>query len=297
MNKVIPVVITAALVIILTGSVLMPIISDAQDTQRTVYNNDISQRYSELFNGSDSIHDQDIEIYVESFLDNTLRITKNGVVSTLAAQRYQGTLLMSDAMNIRWDPGNGNIRITSGTINGSISQTNIVAPLTITIDNGIITVTDSSDEPKVYTATPTEWLFIPNNDGEWETIIQASGNFYLNGLEQVYFASNSDVIGFYAGNGGELATATEVYSWTFDGMEKDDRYIDLYVANLSQFTVDDELKELVGNDFIPFQVIIPRSVDAHITESSISAINLFGVIPLLVLVSLIASIALIVRRD
>lgn len=296
MNKTISVVITAALVIIITGSVLVPIITDAQDTQRTVYNNDISQRYSELFNGSDSILDQDIELYVESFTDNTLRITKNGAVSTLAAQRYQGTLLMCDAMNIRWDPGNGNFRMSSDTIDGSISQTNLVAPLTITIDNGIITVTDSSDTPKVYTATPTKWLFIPNDAGEWETILESSGNFYLNGLDQVYFSTNSNTIGFYDGNGGELEAATGVYSWTFDGMEKDDRYTDLYVANLSQFTVDDELGEIVGDDFVPFQVIIPRSVDAH-TEANISALALLGAIPVIILISLVASIALIFRRD
>lgn len=296
MNKVIPVVITAALVIILTGSVLMPIISDAQDTQRTVYNNDISQRYSELFNGSDSILDQDIELYVESFSDDTLRITKNGVVSTLAAYRFQGTLLMCDAMNIRWDPGTGNIRLSSETSGGTVTQVDIVAPLTITIDNGIITVTDSSDTPNVYTATPTKWLFIPNDAGDWETIIASSGNFYLNGLDQVYFSTTADSIGFYVGNGGELETATGTYSWTFDGMEKKDRYTDLYVANLSQFTVDDELREIVGDDFAPYQVIIPRSVDAH-TESNISALALLGAIPVILLTALAAIIALMfVRR-
>lgn len=300
MNKTISVVITAALVIILTGSVLMPIISDAQDTQRTVYNNEENLRYSELFSGSRSISDLNITLYVSSFTNDELIITNDGVESTINPANYQGTLIMCDKLNIRWDPGNGNVRLSS-SFDPLITETqnSLVAPLTVSIRGGNVTVTDSADYEA--TVTPTEWLFIPDENGMWETVTSSTSGVYINGLDQVYFSTivNSGNVGFIDGhNGSATSYSGESYTWAFEDMERVAGYVDLYRVDTADFRFSDNMPNNEdGTEVIPFQLIVPRSVDAHISESNISAITLLGAIPVILLTALAAIIALMyVRR-
>lgn len=299
MNKTISVVITAALVIILTGSVLMPIISDAQDTQRTVYNNAENLRYSELFSGSRSISDLNITLYVSSFTNDELIITNDGVESTINPANYQGTLIMCDQLNIRWDPGNGNVRLSSSSDPLVVeTQTSLVAPLTVSIRGGNVTVTDSADYEA--TVTPTKWLFIPDEDGMWETVISSDSGIYINGLDQVYFSTivSTGDVGFIDGhNGSATSYSGESYTWAFEDMERVAGYVDLYRVDMADFRFSDNMPNNAdSSEVIPYQLIVPRSVDAHISESNISAITLLGAIPVILLTAMAAIIALMYAR-
>lgn len=275
--------------VIMIGGALLPAVSSATDNERTIYNNEANLRYSELFSGSDSISNLNITLYVESFTNAEIKVTNGGVESTITPAGWQGTLIMCDKLNIRWDPGNGNVRVHSFADPLEIlTQSDLTAPLTISIANGTITVTDSADYTT--TVTPTEWLFIPDEDGAWETVLHSSNGIYVNDLNQVYFSTiiSTDNIGFMSGHDGIATTYNGVdYSWSFTNMEKVNGYVDLYRINMSDFRFGDGMPNNADESpIIPYQVIVPRSVDAH-TNTNVVVTSLFNVLPLVAITGLV----------
>lgn len=274
---------------VMIGGALLPSVASAVDDERTIYNNGENLRYSELFSGSSSISDLNITLYVSSFTNDELKITNNGVESTINPANYQGTLIMCDQLNIRWDPGNGNVRLSSASDPLNIlTQNALVAPLTISIVGGNVTVTDSAD----YTATvtPTKWLFIPDENGLWETVLSTDSGVYINSLDQIYFSTiiTTGNVGFIDGHNGVASSYSgESYTWTFENMERVAGYVDLYRVNITDFRFSDNMPHNAdGSEIIPFQLIVPRYIDAH-TSNNLAASALFNALPLIAIAGLV----------
>lgn len=282
---------------VIVATVLVPIISVGLDSSRTLLNNTDNLRYSELFEGSDNIDHLSVKLYVEDNTDNTLVKTINGVESTFEVARYQGTLLMCDKMNIRWDPGNGNVRISSVTINGTVSQNNLTAPYTVTVENGIVTFTDSSVEPVTYSVEPDDWLFVPDPNGDYETVLQSTTDVYINSLDDVYFSTSVDTndYGFVWGNAGEYSRLGGYTStFGFENMSLFEDYINVYRVNMGDFRFGGDMPDNSdGTPIIPFQLIVPRTVVGYTEPMGIVLTTILSSIPIFVVIGLLSSIIVV----
>ena len=271
-----------AVCVILVGSLLVPIISEAQDDQEVVYNNIVNNsNYSKIVD--DDLDDVNMVIVWDTA---TQILTVDG--SSLPLGWQNNTLFVSDQGSVRFNKDQTSN--TSYMYIGGGGVVTLTGPVTATIASGVITVTCGVDS---YTITPIEWLFIPDSEGNYKNFRtnDPTKTLYVNSIDDIYFCgtTGAESIGLISGHGGSC-TLWDVaddpsYDMTYT-IERVQGYTDLYELVLSSYAVStDDL-----TTFAPYYLMVPVEITAH-TDVNSSIIGLLEVIPVLVIAGIIAYVA------
>lgn len=274
-NKAVKIIIACVVGVILIGSLLVPIINDANKEISTPYNNAKTAAYLE------SILDfEDIEL---SMIVNgsTAELTIDGNTRTEILQGGGNALLFSKNIYIRYDASNAFVLVIDSS-SGAVRTTTATAPINVTISDGVITFTDSATEPFTVSVELDGFLFVPNQNGDFQVITSNAGSIYLNDANQIYYAGANNTYA-YTGHGGDVsiinttaeATAGFTTTATVDGQR------DLIMVDVGNFKVD------LGTESVtPTFFVIPNVVYGH-SDVEMQAVTLLYVIPVMLLVALV----------
>ena len=300
MNMKIPIIaITAFVVVVVIGSVLIPVLDDAKDDEKTVFNNNYN-RYSRLL-------DSDIDSFSMTI---TWNVTTTTAYVTVGDESYNYAMSSSRVPLICTEEGmlNANKVNSRGvlTYSGSASSINITdSPITIEVASGTVTLTDGASTPNVYTWDVGSWLFYPDNDGNYTAMNTTSDKdteIYLNSIDDLYFATviNTDSLGFVSGHGATCKffnqTDTPTYAMNLVSSQLAG-YTDVITTTIGSYTVSEDAgTNTDGTPFNPFITMVPRAVDGHTSQDN-SIIAIYEVIPALVIIALVVGVIALVFRS
>jgi len=280
-SRIVAGVVGLAVCVILVGSLLVPIISEAQDDQEVVYNNIVSNsNYSKIID--DDLDDVNMVIEWDTA---TQVLTVDGSSTTVTA--YNNTLFVSDQGCIFFSKADG----TSTLYIGGMATVTLTGPVTATIASGVITVACGVDS---YTITPIEWLFIPDVDGNYKNYrnVYPENTLYVNSIDDIYFCGRitTQSIGLISGHGGSC-TLWDVaddpsYDMTYT-IERVQGYTDLFEFIPSSYAVSTEAGTNPDlTPFTPYHIMMPLEITAH-TDVNSSIIGLLGAIPVVVIAAIL----------
>lgn len=292
--KITTILIGVAISIIMVSSVLMPVIVEAQDNEKTVYNNQDNGRYSVLYDSDLSNLDATIVTSAPGSGSLSVTVGDDSYNYPMSGGRY--SMIMCDKLFIRIQSESLEIHTTTGVAR----QTDITFPLTVSIVDGVVTVSDAGSYS--VTVTPEKWVFIPDTEGKYETVFRTDGSFYLNDLNQVYYTTyiTSSNLGLVTGigNTAEYVATGEPIDIRFIDVETIEPYTDLIRVNLGDCQLNSDVAtNSDGTPIVPNMYMVPISVDAHTPENN-SITGLLSAVPVLLLVAIVASMAVLFRlRD
>jgi len=280
-NRIVAGIVGLAVCVILVGSLLVPVISEAQDDQEVVYNNIINTgTYSKLVD--DDLDSVNMVIVWDTATDT---LTVDG--SAIYVSAWANTIFVSDQGKLGFSKQSE----TSDLYMGEGTVVTLTGPVTATIVSGVITVTCGVDS---YTITPIEWLFVPDEDGNYKNYhyVSPTETIYVNSIDDVYFCQVIlfQSIGLYSGHGGSC-TFWDVaddpsYDMTYT-IEKVQGFTDLYEFVLSSYAVSTEAGTNPDlTPFSPFFLMLPVEITAH-TDVNSSIIGLLGAIPVVIIAAII----------
>lgn len=295
-NKLIPIVLMLVVGIILAGSVLVPVLNDATETERTFTNNGIIRM--------DKVDDT-LDTTIAWDHTNPDVVTIGGVEKAMPQDLTIAlTIGGADDFFIRYSTNSVTVFHNNAVINASVSDT---SDLSITIAAGTIT---SSNGTNSDTFTYTDDLFIVSDTGAYvmknmndtvyvkkDSDIHGYGRTYLEGgiNTAANFNINGNVDdGFTVEPWGTAATLTVGDITVTD--EPATGYIDLYKFTKIEFEVSDgshDTTATYGQVIVPYQVTAELS--EHLTPGQIA---LMGTIPVLVIVALlVVAVGVVARRN
>lgn len=294
-NKLIPLVITLVVGIILAGSVLMPVLNDATETERTFLNKGY---YEMTYTEAD-----DVSLTWDSA--DPHKVTVNDAVIDLPATAdLPGpiNIICGDDWFIRYTGAGLQFYPSTGS---SVNAGNGV-DMTVTASEGTVTITTNADPAVTKTAYYT-FLYVVSENGAY-VMKNTNDVAYVHEDSEIYGIGRSTVTGGYVkikitGSISNGFTATEVGSSAFTigditvNYTTDSAYIDLYKLSSLQFTVTDSDNN--ANDLTYSYFIVPASVTSelsnHLTPGQIA---LIGAIPVLVIVALlVVAVGVVARRN
>lgn len=283
-NKIVMASIGIMICVILIGGLLMPVIDSAIDNEKTIYNNDENGRYSVLYDSE--LENLNATITAPS-LGTALNVTVGEESYSYPIEFGRYSMIMCDKLFIRIESASLEIHTTEGLVRAD----SITFPLTVSIVNGVVTVSDSASY--TITVTPEEWVFIPNMNGKYESVFRTHGSYYLNALDQVYYTTyiSTNDLGLVTGNGNTakyVSTGAPI-DIRFIDVETINPYVDLiYVDMLDCQLNPDVAVNSDGTPIIPNIYMVPISVIAHTAQNN-TLIGLYSAIPLVAIVSLIVT--------
>ena len=292
-TNILTLVITLVVGIILAGSLLAPVITDAQKNTNDTIINDVSEGMTFKLDGADD--------YNLTTTDSVRAWLING--TAVDVYSASGALTITDKCRFEKNGGYVSLYDATGSRIANLSGVANKVVVEYTAETKVFSVTtytgmgDSAELANTYTYNVENILYyIPGGDyGAIQTNGDPDISYYVNDLSEViaggayttgdldtsYFAEGTTV---YVGNSSYTAsgTATTVKEYT-----------DAIKGSSYSITVTD------GEDsetFTPYTVFVPLKVIAHTNEQN-AQIALYGAIPILVIVSLLmAAIGAIALR-
>lgn len=292
-NKIVMISIAAVIGIIVLGSVLMPILNDAEHAQDETYTNAAPYSYGKIYD-FDENSDEMVVISVCKTGERT--ITINGETHNVAS--YQ-PVVMSDAFTIRYYNTSMNF-VTPSAGSKTITEA------TITINNGIATfsnVLNTSSVEITIDPEPITWAFLHDNNGDWAGMVTENGVTVYAHENEIYTSNwlntTSEYFSSKAGSGEAIITdGTDSYTKPINwGGE----YLDNGVYKLTLASTSDDYTFVVdnaGEDYTvhPFLICAPKTVVG--TPDDLSNINnIYSVIPVLIIAAILLSIVLLIFRS
>ena len=280
-NRIVAGIVGLAVCVILVGSLLAPIISEAQDDQEAVYNNILTQsNYSRIVD--DDLDDVNTVIVWDTA---TQVLTVDG--SILPVGDSSNSLFVSDQGSVVFNRASG----TPSMYIGGMTLVILTGTITATIASGVITVVCGEDS---YTITPIEWLFLPDVDGNYKNYRNdnPTKTLYVNSIDDIYFCGSisTQSIGLFSGHGGSC-TLWDVaddpsYDMTYT-IERVQGYTDLFEFVPSSYAVSTEAGTNPDlTPFTPYWLMVPVEITAH-TDVNSSIIGLLGAIPVVVIAAIL----------
>lgn len=295
-NKLIPLVMTLVVGIILAGSLLIPVINDAQHAQDVKYTNSAPYSYGKIYDFSENDLDDTIIISVCKTGERSISI--NGETHNVSS--YQ-PVVMSDAFTIRYYNTSMNF-VTPSAGSKTITEA------TITISAGVATFTDvlnTSGTEITIDPEPITWAFVHDSTGDYSGLITENGITAYAHKNEIY-TSNwiTTTSEYFSGKAGDdFVTITDGTDSTTATINWGGEYLNDGVYKLTLSSTSDDYTFVVdneGEDYTvhPFMVCVPKEVIG--TPDDQQGINaLYGVIPILVIVALLVTAigAVYVRRN
>lgn len=291
-TNVLTLIITLVVGVILAGSLLAPVISDATETERTVTND------GGLFTLNKINAADDFTLEYDYTAPN--QITVNDEVIQLNQGAYPLTVFFNDTLMIRvaWsdnisvfetNPETGAYALISA---GVSAETN----MTVTNDNGTLTITNGTTTVE---RTNTNGMIAANGGayimkGQSEQVyLTGDTEFYASGYTyRALGVANSSFVGIFKGTINDGITAISQVPTTYSITNETETYTqvtgefkDLYKFSGFGFTLTDGTNS--GNVSYN-QLIVPVSVSAELTNHlTPGQISLMGAIPVMVIVALL----------
>lgn len=276
--------ITLTLGVILAGSLLMPVISDAQKD----LGNPITKS-NQIYNG----------FYVEPNAEYTLELDKTGWTANgvdLTGQNFR-QLVFSDSFTIMIDQPmeSGAFGYISGKEVANPIYFNALYAYEVTFADNTVNVVRTTDDTTIFTKTYT-WAFAAcaeGTAGAWGTIVRVgTTDAYVLDESQLilsgyYYTGDNDT--FYSYRDGVL------YCGEYSGSVEITKGITNGTTDIFNIT---ELDVNVGDEtFTPFLALVPLSVTGHATAGA--AYSLLGALPIMVIIGLVfaATAAIVAKRD
>lgn len=278
-TKLIPIVLTLVVGIILAGSVLMPVLSDAQKSvgEKVTYTNE-SPEYLSLSDG-------DVTILLSSGV-----LTINGETHTIAST--DTIIYLSDYYTLYYNGTN----FYSTYLNQTSGVRNVTAA-SVTVSDSKLTASVTYDNNTTQTASdiPLRFSFYVDPDGEYARFNTSAMQPYVKSIDDVfaggsyYTGDNKTYYWFYEGEAGGYS---EDYTYAFNAtLTPVDGTYDVYTISNCTMSVGDE-------DFAPYHMVVKKTIDGVAEKGA--AYSLLGAIPVMILVGLImAAIGMITvgRRE
>ena len=288
--------ITLTVGIILAGSLLMPVISDATTTEKTFLNKGY---YEMTYTEAD-----DVSMTWDS--TDPHKVTVNDVVIDLPATAdLPGpiNIICGDDWFIRYT-GTG-LQFYPST--GSSVNAGSGVDMTVTASEGTVTITTNA-EPAVTKTAYYTFLYVVSENGAY-VMKNTNEAAYVHKDSEIYGIGRSTVTGGYVkikitGSIDDGFTASEVGSsaYTFGDITvnytTESEYIDLYRLSSLQFAVTDSSENTSNLTYSYF--IVPASVTSELTNHlSNGEIAILNALPILIIVALVvmAAGALYLKRD
>ena len=283
-NKLIPLILALVVGIILTGSMLVPIVNEFADDQKAVYNNSTGYMANAM--------DGDGVLVVDTTSGSTV-VTFNDVVVPITT----GIYAQSDKFVVFGSSGTTRLNDTDG----AVSNISPATTLTITFTSGSATLA-YGDVEKTY---ELGWAFVcSGSDGAYRSYStqNSTATYYLNNIDQLYgsnwITTTSEWFSYHGANvivGDEQITA----NYTLNEVSG---YTNLYTLKIGggsaseyNFVVDNDGEDYTVN---PRFMIVPASITA-IKEDGAAALALIEALPIVVIIALVvmAAGALYTKRD
>lgn len=297
-TKLIGVIIAASVAILMSGSILMPVINDAVDDTKVYYNNNTGS-YSMINDGSDidfsivptgntsgAIHNVVIEGGSNTAVYSGLRcivMSDKFVISQLNTAVLGLAYVIDDIQHYAtFESGN---------------------TITVSLSNNVAVVSNGTDN---YTI-PFDWCFyVDSSSKSYRMMDYTSDNrvVYINDVNQVYASNWINTTGeFFAINGTNVTIYGENENTTasYDGLTE-------VMNGVSSFTVGpisggarttgihfSVLNGSADYEVYPYFILVPASVYGQ-TESNESYTALLYAIPVILLTAIVATIALMFAR-
>ena len=277
-------VVTLTVGIILAGSLLMPVISDATTTEKTFLNKGY---YEMTYTEAD-----DVSMTWDS--TDPHKVTVNDVVIDLPATAdLPGpiNIICGDDWFIRYT-GTG-LQFYPST--GSSVNAGSGVDMTVTASEGTVTITTNAVPAVTKTAYYT-FLYVVSENGAY-VMKNTNEAAYVHKDSEIYGIGRSTVTGGYVkikitGNIEDGFTASEVGSslYTFGDITvnytTDSEYIDLYKLTSLQFAVTDSSENTSNLTYSYF--IVPASVTSELTNHlNDGEIALMDALPVIVIIGLV----------
>lgn len=288
----VPAIIVIVVGVIFSVSLLVPVVNDAIDDAKTIYNNE---------SGFYSLIASDESGAVTGSIDENNVLTINGETISGTSQR---SALMSDNFYLRYSGSAHTLNYwdADNSVMASISH----VPVEFTAENGVLTYTDKSVEPEVTVTIPYTWFaYNTAQESDYRDIVTTgtAKTLYVNDITQIYSVGKlSDATGLVSINKGQLGK-------TYDGDDvtltltthevpnvRDVVSVQVSTGEVSDIkynlTVDDTTTSaFTGNILVPYKVV---GINEYPGEGYI---ELISVIPILVIVGiLLGVIALLFAR-
>lgn len=309
-NKLVMISIAAVIGIIVLGSVLMPILDDAKETagaEIVKTNTGTGHTFKEMVSGDVLRCDSDYNSgsRVNTWTLNGEPVLNEGMPSLtwdwgIVSDVYY--LNVNDSSNASVGSGSS-ITDTPGSAtyySAAVASVPIRAFTWTMGDNGVLTIVrydgDTASTPTEYECT---WAYVVSTveDGAYMSA-QATTNSYFAKLDSkdVILAGNYTTgdfdTGYYYGKDGVLTVLNSSYTGTVNfTQDLTDGTTDIYDTKLTVTITDGTDSE----EFSPYRALVPYQVSGH--ESSGSAYQIYGAIPVLIVAAILLGIAGLVIRS
>lgn len=272
-NKLIGLAITATIVVILTATLLAPVINDSEKQMNPTFEN----------TNANGISLEEVESATISKAAGTSdKVTING--NEISLTTSVNAIVFSDSFVI--NARTANFYVITAT---SATNVNQATAFTATIENNTISYTIGTGTEQ--TVTYSGPLLVASPNGNYINIL--SGKVYTDALDKVFCWSwINDAL--YTSQAEECTIAGVDGATTALDAQKDTRYTEVYTVDISNIELDSE-----DSAVTPVSVIVPTEVKAYATGFGNVATSLFSVLPLLVLVSLVIMMvgAAVLKRE
>lgn len=295
-NKTIAMVITAAVAIIMVGSLLMPIINDAIDDSKVYYNNEYGP-YAQVVDG------ESVTINISTTIGTagTTTYTVNG--ESVIVPQGPRAILIAENLTVFQNYSNG-IAINGVDSNGDLISSNANwSNASITIDGNTISYTATLDDATISKVVVNEWAFYRSNEGDYRIIdfVGSSVTVYVNDLTQVYGSNRIGTTGeFFRFNGTDVkisksvdgVTTTRNATATVQTTDVMDDVISFKVdpsretSSSFKFITDNNGEDY---DVYPYYMIVPASVYGQ-TETNAAYAGVLAVLPILVICGIMVAV-------
>ena len=297
-TNILTLVVTLTLGIILCGSLLMPVITDAQDDLTVTKTNDYG-----IFA---KVADEDLTMSA-SLSNSVWSWTVNDTTVEYPVDNTVGRpILVTDTINVMID---GSAIIVSAPSSRYTGQTSFTA----TLEDGTLTANfTNGSTPRELVSEPA-WAFYSSDSGNYRSFYLTSSSTLPNAT--VYYTDLNEIYGssflittskFFSFKGNEVTyytssstTETITAEVTPDNVSGTQTMKSLYVSRTAgdyAFTVDNS-----GNDYTahPWMFIVPYSVTSDAVANPEAMSALYGAIPILFIIGLVlaATGALYMRRN
>lgn len=269
-TNILTLVITLVVGVIFAGSLLVPVITDAQkNLGDPITETNESAEYMSLSKGDVTLE-----------LDEGI-LTLNG--STLTLTGSERIIFSADVLTIWYD---GSVYkgswINAPTFTPGIS--NIIAfDISVTNDKLTCSVTyQGHDDPATLSDYSVKFAFYIDPVGEYAYFSPEDTQPYVTNIKDVYCTGS-----FYTGTNktnywyfdGEAGGIVAGYTYNFDAdLTPVNGTTDIYTLSNAEFSISDE-------SFTPFYMIVKKTIDGHATSGSVY--SLLDSIPVLVIVALV----------
>ena len=293
-NKLIPIVLTLVVGIILAGSVLMPVLGDAQNKTSDTIVNETSGLTFKLDGNDDYLFES-----APAYANYKVNGQNAGTSSSL------GTFIITDKCRV-YDNGHYfQLYDESGTRSSNINVQNKNIVITYDAADKTFTYTVYTDltnatVENTYTYTVENILYyIPGGDyGAINTSEDSDITYYVNDLSQVIAGgayTSGDLDTSYFAEGKTVYVGDTDYTASADAVtSKYNGYTDAIVGSGYTVTVTDGTN---SETFTPYTVFVPLKITAHTSEQN-GMIALYGAIPIMVIVALLmVAVGAVARRN